>query len=77
MEFPFFGQFHVIAEKEEAFAEAMREVMAASRWEAGRSRRDGKLFCVHSRWKDEEAFEVRARLAHTVKFLEREEEAMK
>jgi quinol monooxygenase YgiN len=80
MEFYFFGRFHVIAGKEGAFAEAMREVMVASRLEAGcleihgyRSRRDGRLFYVHSRWQDEEAFEVHAKLAHTVKFLERVE----
>jgi quinol monooxygenase YgiN len=81
MELFVFGRFHVGAGKEKEFAEALREVAVASREEAGcleihgyRSIRDARLFYVHSRWKDEEAFEVHARLPHTVKFLERAEE---
>ncbi len=78
MELYVFGRFRVVAGKEEEFAEALREVVRASREEAGcvelygcRSVRDRRLFFVHSRWTDEEAFEAHARLPHTVKFLER------
>ena len=80
MELYIFGRFHVLAGKGSAFEEALREVLVASREEAGcldihwfRSIRDRRLFYVHSRWRDEEAFEVHARLPHTVKFLERAE----
>jgi quinol monooxygenase YgiN len=33
--------------------------------------RDPQLFYIHSRWKDEAAFEVHAGLPHTVRFLAR------
>ena len=78
MELYIFGRFHLRAGEGGAFEEALREVLARSREEAGclvihgyRSIRDGRLYYVHSRWRDEEAFEVHARLPHTVKFLER------
>jgi quinol monooxygenase YgiN len=81
MELFIFGRFRVGAGKEKEFEEAMQEVLEASREEAGcleihgyRSVRDGRLFYVHSRWKDEEAFEVHARMEHTVRFVERAEE---
>ena len=32
--------------------------------------RDTRLFYIHSRWVDEDAFELRAGLPHTVQFLE-------
>ena len=35
--------------------------------------RDGRLFYIHSKWKDEEAFENHAQLPHTVRFLTRME----
>ena len=38
---------------------------------AVRSTRDLQLFYVHSRWKDEEAFEIHAAMPHTLHFLER------
>ena len=78
-----FGRFRVRVGEEAGFAEALREVVAASREEPGcveihayRGTRDGRLFYVHSRWRDEEAFEAHARLAHTVKFLECAEAAI-
>ena len=37
------------------------------------SLRDPQLFYVHSRWKDEAAFENHAQLPHTVRFIERVE----
>ncbi len=80
MELFIFGRFRVRAGEEEEFAGALREVVKASREEAGcleihgyRGVRDRRLFYVHSRWKDEAAFEVHGRMAHTVKFLEKAE----
>jgi quinol monooxygenase YgiN len=59
---------------------ALRGVLGPSRREPGcasihafRSIRDGRLFYIHSKWKDEEAFEVHAELPHTVQFLTRME----
>ena len=37
---------------------------------AFRSIRDGRLFYIHSKWREEEAFEIHARLPHTVRFRE-------
>jgi quinol monooxygenase YgiN len=37
---------------------------------AFRSNRDAGLFYIHSRWRDEAAFEAHAELPHTVEFLE-------
>ena len=37
---------------------------------AFRSRRDPRLFYIHSRWKDEAAFDHHAGLPHTVRFVE-------
>ena len=73
-----FGRFHARAGHEDALAEAVREVVAASRKEPGchaiaayRSTRDPQLLFVHSRWVDEAAFDLHADLPHTVRFLER------
>jgi quinol monooxygenase YgiN len=83
MEIYIFGRFRVRVGEEAAFAEALREVVTASREEAGcveihgyRGMRDRRLFYVHSRWRDEEAFEAHARLPHTVRFLQRAEAAI-
>jgi len=50
---------------------------AASRRECGRrprgQRRDPRLFYIHSRWKDETAFEHHAGLPHTIRFVARGE----
>ncbi len=61
-------------------AEALLDALAHSREEPGClsiqafwSTRDQQLFYIHSRWKDEAAFEVHAGLPHTVRFLERVE----
>jgi len=74
----FFGKF-VVREGTEAGAEkALREVMGPSREEAGcvrieayRALRGGRVFYIHSVWKDEAAFETHAGLPHTLKFVER------
>ncbi len=73
-----FARFHAHAGKESAVAEALNDVLGPSREEPGclsihafRSIRDGQLFYIHSRWTDEEAFDVHATLPHTVRFIER------
>jgi quinol monooxygenase YgiN len=80
MELFIFARFHARPGHEGAVAEAMRDVVAASREETGclsidafRSTRDPRLFYIHSRWKDEAAFEYHAGLPHTRNFLERVE----
>jgi quinol monooxygenase YgiN len=80
MELYIFGRFHAREGQEEAVAAALREVVPPSREEPGclgigayRSTRDPRLFHVHSRWRDEAAFEIHAGLPHTVRFLERVE----
>jgi len=58
----------------------LRDVLAPSREEPGglgiqafRSIRAPQLFYIHSRWKDEAAFEIHAGLPQTVRFVERVE----
>lgn len=78
MELYGFVRLHAREGEERALEEALREVALASREEAGcvsihafRSVRDRRLFFIHSRWVDEEAFQLHGGLAHTVRFLER------
>ncbi len=78
MELFIFGRFHAAAGNENAVAEALTAVLGPSREEAGclsvhafRSIRDPRLFYIHSRWTNEEAFELHATLPHTVRFIER------
>jgi quinol monooxygenase YgiN len=78
MELFIFARFHVRAGEEEAAAAALREVSGPTRAEDGclgahyhRSIRDPRLFYVHSRWIDDEAFERHAERTHTVRFIER------
>ena len=78
MEVFIFARFHARPGNAGAVADALLEVLAPSREEPGcltihafRSIRDPQLFYIHSRWKDEAAFECHAGLAHTVRFLER------
>jgi quinol monooxygenase YgiN len=73
-----FARFHARPGSEEAVAATLRAVVAPTRQEPGcvsinafRSTRDPGLFYIHSRWRDEAAFEQHARLPHTVTFLER------
>lgn len=77
MELFFFARFHASLGRESALQEALMEVVVPSREEAGclsihafRSTSDPRLFFIHSRWKDEAAFEYHARLSHTVRFIE-------
>jgi quinol monooxygenase YgiN len=73
-----FVRLHAREGEEGAVEEALWEVMAASRTEAGcldfhifRSMRDRRLFFIHSKWKDDTAFAEHGKLAHTLRFLER------
>jgi quinol monooxygenase YgiN len=81
MELCFFGRFHVHAGEERAFEEALREVLDPSRDEEGcmsihafRGVGDRRVFYIHSRWRDEKAFDTHAQLPHTVEFLARAQE---
>lgn len=72
-----FARFHARIGQERAVEEALREVSGPSRGEPGclgfhvfRSTRDPRLFYIHSRWKDEAAFDIHAGLPHTVRFIE-------
>jgi len=73
-----FARFHAREGQQGSVAAALRDVVGPSRAEAGclaieayRSTRDPQLFYIHSRWRDEEAFEMHAEMPHTVRFLER------
>jgi quinol monooxygenase YgiN len=73
-----FARFHARPGNENAVAATLRAVVAPTRQEPGcvsinafRSTRDPGLFYIHSRWRDEAAFEQHAALPHTVTFLER------
>jgi quinol monooxygenase YgiN len=75
-----FGRFHAYESKEEMVAAAMRDMLAPVRAEAGclainvfRATRDPRLFYIHSRWRDEAAFDLHATLPHTLAFLARVE----
>src|SRR5215470_3138545 len=78
MELYIFARFHARPGQEQAVADALRDVVRPSRGEPGclgirafRSTRDPRLFYIHSRWRDEAAFETHAGLPHTVRFVER------
>ena len=80
MEIFIFLPLHARPGVETTVEEALREVVAASREEAGclsihafGSIRDPQVFYIHSRWTDEAALEVHAGLPHTVRFIERVE----
>ena len=78
MELFIFVRFHARTDQESSVAEAINDVLVPSRAEAGclsirafRSTHDPALFYIHSRWKDEGAFETHTGLPHTVRFIER------
>ena len=80
MELSTFARFHARPGNETAVRDAILEAIVPAREETGcvsigafRSVRDPQLFYIHSRWKDEAAFELHATLPHTVRFLERVE----
>ena len=78
MELFIFARFRARPGNESAVEKALRDVIGPSSEEPGClsigafcSSRDPQLFYIHSRWKDEAAFEIHAGLPHTVRFLER------
>ena len=78
MELFIFARFHARPGHEAALAEVVGDVLAPTREEPGclgihafRSIRDRRLFYIHSRWRDEAAFDLHAGLPHTVRFVER------
>jgi quinol monooxygenase YgiN len=78
MEVYIFAKFHVREGMEGEAEKALREVVEASREEAGcveiygyRGIKDRRVFYIHSEWKDAAAFELHATLPHTARFLER------
>jgi len=78
MEMFIFARFRARDGRESTVAETLREVLAPTLEEAGclsihafRSKRDPRLFYIHSRWRDEAAFDYHAELPHTVRFIER------
>lgn len=80
MELFIFARFHARAGNENGVEEAMGNLLVPSRGEAGclsihafRSIRDPRLFYIHSRWTNKDAFEKHATLPHTVRFIERVE----
>jgi quinol monooxygenase YgiN len=80
MELFIFARFHARPGNEKALEEALRDVIASTRAEDGclrinafRSIRDPQVFYIHSRWKDEGAFNTHAKLPHTIRFVERAE----
>ncbi|PYU69617.1 MAG: hypothetical protein DMG52_28415 [Acidobacteria bacterium] len=83
MELYIFGRFLVLEGRDGDFETALREVVVATRGEAGcvevhgyRAVRNARLYYLHSRWKDVEVFEAHAKLPHTEKFLERVEKLL-
>jgi quinol monooxygenase YgiN len=78
MELSTIVRFHAKEGLEEEVAAALRDQFApvlaepgCTRFEVFRSTRDTRLFYIHSRWRDEAAFEIHAELPHTVRFLAR------
>jgi quinol monooxygenase YgiN len=83
MELYIFGKFLVRDGQENTFEDALRELVTATRAEAGcaevhgyRSVRNARLYYLHSRWKDVQVFEAHAKLPHTEKFLEQVEKLL-
>lgn len=73
-----FARFHAKEGLHDQVAATIREVLAPTRQEPGclaidafRATRDRRLFYIHSRWKDEAAFDHHAQLPHTVRFVEK------
>jgi quinol monooxygenase YgiN len=80
MELFIFARFHARDGKEADVAKALSEQVAFAPSEPGclkidayRSARDPRQFFIHSRWRDEAAFDVHADLPDTVAFVARME----
>lgn len=73
-----FTRFHAREREETAVEAALRDVLPPSRQEADcleihafRAIRDPRLFYIHSKWTDEAAFDLHAKMPHTVEFRKR------
>lgn len=71
-----FAEFRARAGSEELLARAIAEVLGPTSREGGclsigafRAKNDVGRFFIHSRWRDEQAFEHHATLAHTERFI--------
>lgn len=76
MSLHFLVRFEPKPGKEAEFREALMRVNGPSREEPGcisievfESIREPRVFAIHSEWVDEAAFEVHAKLPHTLEFL--------
>jgi quinol monooxygenase YgiN len=72
----FFVRFEPLPLKDTEFREELLRVVESTRAEAGclsidtfESLLEPFVFAIHSEWADEAAFELHARLPHTVRFL--------
>ena len=72
----FFVRFEPLPAKETEFREELLRIVAPTRAESGclavhtfESLHEPFVFVIHSEWADEAAFELHARLPHTVRFL--------
>jgi len=79
----FFVRFEPLPGKEIKFREELLRVIEPTRAEIGcvaihifESLREPFVFAIHSEWVDEAAFELHARLPHTVRFLRAAEELL-
>jgi len=79
----FFARFEPLPGKALEFREELLRVVEASRSEEGcvaihafESLREPLVFAIHSEWVDEAAFELHARLPHTVRFVEASQELL-
>jgi quinol monooxygenase YgiN len=73
----FFTRFEPPPGREAEFREELLKVVEPTRAESGclsmrvfESLREPRVFAVHSEWVDEAAFDLHARLPHTVRFIE-------
>jgi quinol monooxygenase YgiN len=80
MELFIFARFHARPGNEAVLAATLLEVLPPTRQEPGclgthafRSINDPQLFYIHSRWKDQVAFDRHLELDHTIRFVERVE----
>jgi quinol monooxygenase YgiN len=77
-EIAIFARFRAKEGLQDAVESSIQEVLIPTRQEPGclsivafGAIRDPRLFYVHSRWKDEPAFDHHAQLTHTVRFVQK------
>lgn len=77
-ELAIFARFHAKEGLQNEVAATIREVLGPTRQEPGcifidafSATQDPRLFYIHSRWKDEAAFDHHAQLPHTIRFVEK------